>query len=228
MHAIITGGRGGLGSALVNQLRAQHHDVTVWDLPNVDVANAVSVKSAAQNIQEVDLLVNCAGVNVLNYLKELTPAQWYKVMSVNTTGIYNCVRTLLPHLYGGTVCNIISNASHLPMTASLAYNASKAAAHMMTRQMAHELYNTNDLIVFGVSPNRLEGTGMSASVDEQVAKVRGWSLDDVKTNQTTRLPLGEETPIHVLAEFIGWLLSSKQRHRYLHGCVIPYGGPSVY
>jgi NAD(P)-dependent dehydrogenase (short-subunit alcohol dehydrogenase family) len=211
-----------LGKQLAFML-VDHCEVTIWNLPNVDVTNYRSVMTAARHIKQADILINCAGVNILNYLADLTPAQWHQVLSVNTTGIYNCVRALLPVLGGGTVCNIISNASHVPMTASLAYNASKAAAHMMTKQMAHELFTTHGIIVFGVSPNRLLGTAMSASVDRQVAKVRGWTPEQVLTKQATHLPLGEETPIPVLAEFVAWLLASKQRHRYLHGCIIPYG-----
>jgi NAD(P)-dependent dehydrogenase (short-subunit alcohol dehydrogenase family) len=64
------------------------------------------------------------------------------VMAVNAKGIFLVTQALLSVLAAtnGTVCNIISNASHVPMTNSLAYNASKAAAMMMTKQMARELW----------------------------------------------------------------------------------------
>ena len=227
MHAVVTGGNGGLGAAIVAQL-AQHYDVTVWDLPSVDVTSAMSIRNACKSpeFDQVDLLVNCAGVNVLNYLHKLTHTQWHRVMTTNATGIFNCVKALQPALTHGTICNIISNASHVPMTASLAYNASKAAAYMITKQMAHELFVTDDITVFGISPNRLAGTGMSASVDQQIAAARGWTLAEVAIQQTTRLPTGRETPISAVAEFVGWLLANKERHRYLHGCIIPYGGPT--
>jgi hypothetical protein len=37
--------------------------------------------------------------------------------------------------------------------------------------------------------------------------------------------MGEETDPAKLAEFIAFLLSSKERHKYLGGCILPYGGP---
>jgi NAD(P)-dependent dehydrogenase (short-subunit alcohol dehydrogenase family) len=121
------------------------------------------------------------------------------------------------------VCNIISNASHMPMRFSLAYNASKAAAAMLTRQMARELWGTHGVTVFGVSPNRLHGTPMSVAIDQQVGVARGWPLDKVRKKQLEALPIGEETDPAAVAEFIGFLLSTKERHRYLHGAILDYG-----
>jgi NAD(P)-dependent dehydrogenase (short-subunit alcohol dehydrogenase family) len=145
-------------------------------------------------------------------------------MAVNARAMLYTVQALLPALSaGGTVCNIISNASHMPMRHSLAYNASKAAADMLTRQMARELWGTHRVTVFGVSPNRLHGTPMSVSVDRQVAISRAWSAAEVRRRQLEALPIGEETDPATVAEFVAWLLSTKERHRYLHGAILDYG-----
>jgi hypothetical protein len=77
--------------------------------------------------------------------------------------------------------------------------------------------------VFGVSPNRMAGTGMSASVDQSVAEMRNISLQEVAALQSSKMPIGEETDPSVVAEFVAFLLAKKERHKYLHGCVIPYG-----
>jgi NAD(P)-dependent dehydrogenase (short-subunit alcohol dehydrogenase family) len=143
-------------------------------------------------------------------------------IAVNSASILNTVQALWPKLRGGgTVCNVISNASHMPMRMSLAYNASKAAAAMMTRQIARELGPA--VTVFGVSPNRLQGTPMSMEVDKQVSALRGWTWEETRQKQLEALPIGEETDPATLAEFIGFLLSNKRRHRYLHGAILEYG-----
>ena len=90
----------------------------------------------------------------------------------------------------------------------------------MTKQLAREL---KDLTVFGIAPNRLAGTDMSNYIEERVIETRGWTREDAQAYQAQSLPTGEETDPEALAEFIAWLLSSKRRHFYLTGCVLPYG-----
>lgn len=228
MHAIVTGGANGLGKAICDALHLQGVTYTVWDIINgVDVGDYASVTKAAAKLDvQLDMLINCAGINYIDWFEELEPQDFDRVMRVNAYGIFHCTRAVLSFLYGGgTVCNITSNASHMPMTASLAYNASKAAAAMITKQMAHELGPRYGITVFAISPNKLAGTNMSAYTAERVAQVRGWTKDQVQRRQDAALPAREETPIELLAEFAAFLLSKKERHKYLQGCTLDYGGP---
>ncbi len=94
---------------------------------------------------------------------------------------------------------------------------------MITRQMARELFKSHGVTVFSVSPNKLEGTGMSRMIEEAVPALRGWTPEEAEEYQRAGLAIGEETPPAALAEFIGFILSTKDRHRYFHGCDIPYG-----
>jgi 3-oxoacyl-[acyl-carrier protein] reductase len=145
-------------------------------------------------------------------------------MGVNAKGIYLMSRGLLQHLAepGGTILNIISNASHIPMTASAAYNASKGAAHILTQQLARELTKMHDVTVFGISPAKLRGTKMSQVIESEVCRVRGWTPEQAAEYQKGSLLTGEIDPA-TLAEFIEWLLIDKEHHRHFSGCVIPYG-----
>lgn len=226
--AVVTGSNGGLGKLICLHL-AQTHIVFHWDLPRVDVTDPESIADGVAMIKgfgfkRIDALVNCAGVNTLAAIPDVSEELFDRHMAVNARGMVLTVQAMLPMLErGGTVCNVVSNASHMPMRQSLAYNASKAAAAMITRQMARELGQPHQLTVFGVSPNRLAGTPMSQSVDEQVAAIRGISLDEVASLQRDAMPAGEETDPDAVAEFIGFLLSAKQRHKYLHGAILEYG-----
>lgn len=226
---MVTGSGSGLGAALVDVL-TEEHVVIGWDHAyGMDVC----VPPEEDNLREVcsrvgdsrlDVLINCAGVNDIDWLENFTEDRWDRVMNTNAKGIYMMSRACLPLLKEsrGTIVNIVSNASHMPMTNSLAYNASKGAAHIMTLQLAREL-KRHQITVFGVSPNKLAGTGMSRYIDDVVPSVRGWSYEEAKQYQINALLAGEETPSTLVAEFIAFLLATKQRHRFLSGCVIPYG-----
>jgi NAD(P)-dependent dehydrogenase (short-subunit alcohol dehydrogenase family) len=147
------------------------------------------------------------------------------VLDVNAKGIFKMSQWAFDPLTRrkGTILNIVSNASHMPMTTSLAYNASKGAAHIMTLQLARELTKKHGVTVFGISPNKLRGTGMSADIERQVVEHRGWTPQFAEAYQRQALLTGEETDPAELAMFINYLLSSKQRHKYLAGCILPYG-----
>jgi len=223
---IITGGSSGLGAAIVKELRAIGDNVFDWSRETgVDVTDRRQVEDAAKEFKQLDILINCAGINGLSYLPLLKEHEFDKIMNTNAKAIFLVTQALADVLRGGTVLNIVSNAAHLPMTSSLAYNASKGAAWIMTKQLARELMKTHRITVFSVSPNKLAGTGMSKTIDQRVCELRGWTPEQARKYQLAALPAEEETDPNTLAEFIAFLLSSKQRHKYLAGCDITYGAP---
>lgn len=229
-QAIVTGASSGLGKLIADRLSNDGWEVHNWSLDQgVDVSDAKSVVAAASGFNScpLDVLVNCAGINGNDYLPQVSEDDFDKIMDTNAKSIFLTTASLLPNLRGGTVLNIVSNAAHVPMTTSLAYNMSKAAALMATKQLARELKKTHDITVFSISPNKLRGTGMSKDIEEAVCRLRGWTKEEAATYQLAALPAGVETDPVTLAEFIGFLLSTKERHRYLAGCDIPYGGPTI-
>lgn len=227
---IITGGASGLGFAIAQELAliGPLYQIFPYDTsvsPEFDVRNPrTSIIDQIVPPHGLDVLINCAGVNEINWLQDVPEKQWDFVMDVNAKGIFKMTQACLPYLLKarGTVLNIVSNAAHMPMRCSLAYNASKGAALIMTKQLAREL-TPQGVTVFSVSPNKLAGTGMSSSIDQQVMATRGWSLEKTQEYQRAGLLTGEETPPERVAEFIAFLLATKERHKFLSGCDIPYG-----
>lgn len=185
----------------------------------------VRAPKAEQLPEQIDVLINNAGINLINYLEAFSEAEWDDVLDTNAKGIYMMTRLCLSKLIAskGTVVNIVSNAAHMPMTGSLAYNASKGAAHIMTLQLARELTRRFGITVFGIAPNRLAGTGMSDSIDQQVIKTRGWTPEYARQYQLQALLAGAETDPAEIAGLLTYLLSTKDRHRFLTGTVLPYG-----
>lgn len=226
--ALVTGHTSGLGKEIYKALEADGWNTLGWSLETgVDLTSEASVARAVANLfPPIDALINCAGVNYINWHEETPVEEWDRLMDTNARAMWMVVKELLlknGFMRPATVLNIVSNASHMPMTNSAAYNASKGAAHILTLQMARELRKRHGLTVFGISPNKLAGTGMSNYIDGRVCELRGWTPEEAKAYQLASLPAGEETDPALVAEFITFLLSKPERHKFLHGTIIPYG-----
>jgi NAD(P)-dependent dehydrogenase (short-subunit alcohol dehydrogenase family) len=234
---LVTGSASGLGLAIATRLREAGHEVVDFDkafgsFDNRrfgDVREAKSVDMRELVGDSLDVLINCAGINHNEWFEdvEVDIESWSnskQVMNVNAWGIVGMTQTLLPQLIKakGTVINIVSNAAHIPMTGSLAYNASKAAALAITKQMAHELTPKYGLTIFSISPNKLEGTGMSKQIEENVIKNRGWTPEYAKEYQKKALMHGLETPPDAIARLITHLVNTGDS-LYLSGCDIQFG-----
>lgn len=220
-NILVTGSGSGLGKALVHSLIGDGHRVYEYDIRDgFDVLNPNIAR-----FDDVEILINNAGVNIIDWLENFEEDHWDEVLDVNAKGIFMMTKACLPMLVKnkGTVLNIVSNAAHMPMTCSLAYNASKGAAHIMTLQLARELTKKHGITVFGVAPNKLKNTAMSRSIDQQVVDTRGWSMEEAQRYQLAGMLAGEETPPERVAEFITFLLQDKAHHKHLTGCILPYG-----
>jgi len=223
--ALVTGASSGLGASIATHLNAAGFDVVQYDIQHgLDVRKPPSSAAVTEQFPTgLDVLVNCAGVNLINWADEVMDWDWDNVMDVNAKALFFMTQAFLLPLRQrrGTVLNVVSNAATMPMRCSAAYNASKGAALILTKQLAREL--SPEVTVFSVSPNKLSGTGMSESIDRQVVRTRGWTEEQAREYQLAGLLTGKETPPDVVGEFVGFLLSKKERHEYLAGCDLPYG-----
>lgn len=223
MKILVTGSSAGLGLAIVSALVAAGHEVTEYDRKRGQDVTLPHI--ALDDIDELDGLINCAGINCNEWFEDITAQSLFNVMEVNAFSFVYMTQALLKPLKRSKapfVLNIVSNASHIPMTSSLAYNASKAAALMITRQMAHELTPKHGLTVFSISPNKLAGTEMSKQIEDNVVATRGWTKEYAAEYQKKALMHGLETEPRAIADYIVHLVDSGN-YKFMSGTDIPFG-----
>jgi short-subunit dehydrogenase len=184
------------------------------------------------------VLINTVGVNYIEWFPKLDMHKFNELMMLNVQSHLLLVQELIganPPLSSvaddynnwfrdtGALCEIISNASHMPMTNSVIYNATKGAQHIATLALGRELKKTHNLTVFGVSPNKLKGTGMSSYIEGRVPELRGWTPEEAEAYQLSSLAAGEETTPEAVAGLIAYLVERPENHKFLANTIIPYG-----
>lgn len=136
-----------------------------------DVTNEDQVKSMVKLVLEqygkIDVLVNNAGIMVLNELfLDIDPERWDNLMAVNLKGPYLCCRYVLPVMIeqrSGSLVNIGSRMGAVVTEAGgTAYSSSKAGFHMFGFILAQEMRQHN-IAVNAISPGSLKSEGSWSS-----------------------------------------------------------------
>ena len=103
----------------------------------------------------VDILVNCAGVNSAVPYEQITDEDWDRVMTTNLKATHWGCQLFAPQMAsqaeGGSILNIGSVTSHLPLSRVFAYSASKAAVVNLSKNVARE-YATRKVRVNTLCP----------------------------------------------------------------------------
>jgi len=169
--AVVTGGRQGIGRAIVEAFIAEGAIVTTCgrqsspkNLPDgcnyktTDVSSPVSVNAFAATFKQLDILVNNAGVQVEKTVTESTDHDWELVMGANARGVFNMCRAFMPVMTGGgSIINIGSISGNVADPAMALYNASKSFVHGLTRSIAVD--HGPDIRCNAICPGWIE-TGM--------------------------------------------------------------------
>ena len=189
--AIVTGGSGGIGRAIVQTLAAAGMDVVFTYRGNaaaaqeltaagpagkvagesVDIRDAAACAAFSEKVFDrlgrIDLLVNNAGVIRDNPLTALDDDDVKTVIETNVVGTFNMTRAVVPFMVAarrGRIVNISSVAGEKGGRGQTNYAASKGAINAFTRALAVELAPRN-IAVNAVAPGVIE-TEMSRAVRE--------------------------------------------------------------
>lgn len=170
LHAVVTGGGGGIGAAIAIALArlgakvsllgrtesalaataAEVAKITRSRAGVADVANPDAVRHAFAHARDafgpVQVLVNNAGQAASAPFQKTDEALWQTLLAVNLTGTYHCIREALPDMLQagfGRIVNVASTAGLIGYAYTTAYAASKHGVVGLTRSLALELAGKN-------------------------------------------------------------------------------------
>jgi len=217
---IVTGAAQGIGATYAKALAAEGARVTLCDLTEprsvadeiraaggqaismvTDVTSssavAAMVKATVAAYGTVHGLVNNAamfGSLKLQPFMDIESDEWDKVMAVNTRGVFECVKAVVPIMRNqkyGKIINIASGTLFKGTPHLLHYVASKGAVVAMTRVMARELGGDN-ILVNCIAPGLTLRPAVQAS----------YSLAEIEANKATRALKREEEPEDIIGALI--------------------------
>ncbi len=154
--ALVTGAAGGIGGAIVRRFADEGARVVAADLKGggvalpegvrsaiLDVTSPASVAGLAKELDEtfgrLDILVNCAGIEIEKTIEETSEEEWDRVMAVNLKGTFlTCKQAvgLMRKAGGGSIVNFGSYDGFMADPRLAAYCASKGGVHALTRAVA--------------------------------------------------------------------------------------------
>jgi 2-deoxy-D-gluconate 3-dehydrogenase len=176
--ALVTGGAGGIGLAIARQFAEGGARVVLMDLERqaldraaaslagpgrhlalaVDVTQLAGVDQAVATVLEatgrIDILVNSAGVALLEPAGEVSEAAWGRTLAVNLTAPLLLAQAVAPAMrrqHHGRIINLASQASVIALRRHAAYCASKAGLVGLTRVLALE-WASDGITVNAISP----------------------------------------------------------------------------
>ena len=161
---VITGGSGGLGRAIVEDLAVGSWEIAAPGHAELDVANPVKIRSYFDS-RQVDLLICAAGITRDMPLARLNEAAWDEVLAVNYRGAEACAAAALPGMVArgsGHIVFISSFSASHPPVGQVAYATAKAALLGLTVDLARQ-NGRHGIRVNAILPGFLE-TRMTESV----------------------------------------------------------------
>jgi NAD(P)-dependent dehydrogenase (short-subunit alcohol dehydrogenase family) len=219
---VVTGGAKGIGRATVERFAALSDRVVALgrdasalarldplETHVCDVTDEAALTRTFNEIGDVDVLVNNAGMGESAPLHQTTLDSWRRHLDVNATGAFLCMRAVAPGMKergGGAIITVASTAGRVGVPYTTAYTASKHAVVGLTRAVAAEYAGTG-VRVNAVCPTfvRTEMTDRSiATIVQRTGRTRQLAEEALAAAS----PLGRLLEPDEVAEAIVFLASS--------------------
>ncbi len=223
--ALITGGVGGIGTAISACLARDGHVVVAnylvpgsernWlatmqalgharsraipgDVADFDAMRAMTAVIEAE-VGPVSVLVNCAGITRDQVLRKMSKEDWYSVIDVNLNSAFNVTRQLIDGMIErrwGRIINISSVNGQKGQFGQTNYSAAKAGLHGFTKALAQEV------IKYGVTVNSVSPGYVNTDL---VMSIR----PDIRERIVAEIPAGRLAEPNEIAEAVAYLASEK-------------------
>lgn len=212
---LITGGSRGLGAAISTALAAQGHLIIAPARSDLDLSELSSVEAWISKNQAlpIDILINNAGINILNPIASITIDSWQSMLQTNLTSAMLLIQAFAPAMETqrwGRILNISTIFSMVTKERRAAYSMTKAALNALTRSAAVE-YGPSGILVNALAPGY---------VNTELTRQNN-SLEALGTITTT-IPLRRMAEPEELALAAAFLVS--EQNSYLTGQIITVDG----
>ena len=181
---IVTGANGGIGTEICKQYLAEDAKVVATDLTadsynttefiTADISNQEGVekinKFTLNTFNQIDILINCAGISEPSSLVTTSEESWNKVININLTAPWRLSKKVMPELIKSKG-NIVNLASFAGKRATLfgdnaSYTASKSGIIGLTYALALE-YAKDGVRVNAVAPGPVNTPMLQALPQEK-------------------------------------------------------------
>lgn len=235
--ALVTGARGGIGSAIVERFRREGAEVYQLDLPvdppaasatggdgflPVDVTAQEQVADAFETVGReagrLDVLVNAAAVEIEKTVEETTLDEWNRSFAINVTGTFLTSKYALPLLRTAAgddvTASIINFGSYDGFVADpglAAYCATKGAVHALTKAMACD-HGPEGIRVNAVCPGYIDTPMLQSFFDGEGSGADGRSIDELQQAVRDVHPMRRYGTPDDIANLVHWLASDEARY----------------
>jgi len=236
--AFVTGGMGGIGTAICKRLAVNGNKVVANCLPGYDRkdewlasmrAQGYSVHAAEGNVEDfdscadmfyrissiigpVDILVNNAGITRDGVFKRMSESDWYDVINTNLNSVFNVTRQVVEGMTDrgwGRIINVSSVNALKGQFGQTNYSAAKAGMHGFSKALAQEVVRK------GVTVNTIS-PGYVAT--EMVMAIR----PEVREQIVATIPMGRLAQPDEVAGLVAYLASDDAG--YITGANISING----
>lgn len=222
--ALVTGGTGGLGTAICKRLADDGFHVVAnyqnkekaekwqqqmqadgysFDMYQADVCDYDAVQNMIEHIEteigQIDVLVNNAGITRDGQFRKMTRENWDAVLKTNLYSVFNCTRNVINQMIDrnyGRIINISSVNGQRGQFGQANYSAAKAGMHGFTKTLAMEVAKKG-ITVNTISPGYI-ATDMVMAVAE-----------DVRNKIVAEIPVGRMGGTEEIAHLVSFLASKE-------------------
>lgn len=204
--AIVTGGAGGIGGAIVQRFAREGAKLAIADINSeaakarvkevadrgtdavaipCDVTNKQSVQDMVKTTLDrwgtVDILVNVAGGAQRKNVVDITAEEWDRVVNMNLKSVFLCCQAVLPTMLKAKYGKIVSISSIYGFAGNAtrsSYAAAKAGVAVFTKSLALE-HVKDGININAIAPGRIA-----------TPAVRGHYSDDAWAAAEAQIPVG--------------------------------------
>ena len=182
--ALVTGGATGIGKATAILLQQSGYDVYITynkTEPDFEVnkikcnlENVDEIENAINEVGNIDLLVNNAGVSLIKMINDITPDDYEKLTAVNERAVYFMSKFAALKMIqnqSGAIINISSMWGQVGASCETLYSMTKAGVIGLTKALAKELAPSSitvNCIAPGIIDTRMNSVFSNDELEEEV------------------------------------------------------------